>query len=264
MKSREMMRESRRSIMGVQEPRFPALLLVLTSVCTSCACSLAPGVKPQAALVPAETQPEKPSNAKVQEYRKRIADLHTKRKRRESRLAEMSVGQLIEELKRDSDRGFESFNSTAYALLLKKKDQVKQELKAALDKKTFLLGLLALRRLDKDLYRQIHSKIRVTILTEALKKSKVFNAWGMPHRHWGEAAKAIIAEGPPARVALQRLFSDKRKARLWGARGWAESEQYKYRVCDYAWALSQAIAKPGEKTKIPMDPKTRDEKISRA
>jgi hypothetical protein len=83
-----------------------------------------------------------------------------------------------------------------------------------------------------------------------------FNTWGLPHIKWEEAAQAIIDEGSAAEKALVPLLTDKRDAPVWGGEDFAEYQRYRYRVCDYAWAMLNEIR--GQKIPIPQDPAERD------
>ena len=83
---------------------------------------------------------------------------------------------------------------------------------------------------------------------------------GLHHLYWEEPAKAIIAEGQAAIGPLKALLGDQRAAPMWGSEEAAEYEAYRYRVCDYAWALLVSIR--GEKLAVPTDPSARDKLIS--
>lgn len=79
---------------------------------------------------------------------------------------------------------------------------------------------------------------------------------------WEEAGKALIEEGPSVQSALAGLLDDKREALVWGSEGATEASKYRYRVCDYAWALLNEIRRTP--VPIPQDPAERDRLIEAA
>jgi hypothetical protein len=192
---------------------------------------------------------------------KRTAVLQDAQKKRDARtqaLKSMDVAHLAVELETDSKKGVEPFNSLAFAEMISRGKDAAGALAPAITKpdRASLLGLLALRRIGPDNYRQLSPDLRVNILINALKSSEYFNTWGMPHLSWEEGAKAIIEEGRAADKPLQALLTDKRPAPVWGSEGYLEYQKYRYRVCDYAWALRNEIN--GQKIQIPEDPAARD------
>ena len=194
----------------------------------------------------------------------RLEELAEKRADRAKELQAMKIEELAAELRKDSEKGREPFNSTSYKELVSRGDKAAVELKPIVadgEKISFLL-LLALRQIDEKVYQEVDAALRVTTLVDALKSSKYFNTWGLPHLYWEDAAKAIIEEREAAQGPLRRLFVDQRKAPMWGSDEVVEYENYRYRVCDYAWALSMSIS--GVKVEIPADPKERDVMISKA
>lgn len=191
-------------------------------------------------------------------------DLHlleVKRQDYEKRLKAMTVPQLAQELASDSRKGREPFNSPAYRELVSRGQAAAAELRSTLtgaDRSSFL-GLLALRQISPDQYRSINPALRVSALLDALKNAQYFNAWGIPHLYWEDAAKAVIGEGSAAEPGLKALLRDKRLAPVFGSEGAAINRQYRYRVCDYAWALLNAIEH--QNVQIPADPAQRDHLI---
>lgn len=205
------------------------------------------------------------SEVGAEEFREKVRKADDERVKEEIPFDGMGVDQLIDALKEDSKNQVEPFNSKAYRILTRKNEQgTTEKLKSVLDKEVFFLGLLALHRLDskKELYSQIPAEVRVSILTEALRTSKTFNAWGVPHLYWERASKVLLEEGPAAREALRGLLSEKREAQVLGSEAAAEARRYRYRVCDYAWALLSRIEKPNEAIKIPEDQEARDREIA--
>jgi hypothetical protein len=126
------------------------------------------------------------------------------------------------------------------------------------DRSSFL-ALLAVHKLDPEAYRALDAKKRASILADALRQSKTFNAWGIPHLYWEDAGKALVELGEAAAGPLKALLKDDRAAPVWGSEEAAEYAKYKYRVKDYAWALLQAAET--KKADIPADPAARDRLI---
>jgi hypothetical protein len=191
----------------------------------------------------------------------KIEALAKKRRAFEKELIYMNISSLAEELRKDSNRGMEPFNSMAYKELVSRKEAApvfKNYLRDA--NRSSLLGLLALSKADPREYRKLTPSFRVNVLVDALEKSKYFNTWGLPHAYWEEAAKVLISEGKAAQMPLKRLLDDRRRAPMWGSEEVMESKMYAYRVCDYAWAI--IMATQGRKIEIPIDPKERDKLIS--
>lgn len=192
---------------------------------------------------------------------KRTAVLQDAQKKREARTQElkgMDVSRLAQELEKESQTRTEYFNSMAYKEMIARGRDAAGPLATLITKpdRSSSLGLLALSQIGPEQYRQLKPELRVAILVDALKTSEYFNTWGLPHLRWTDAAKAIIAEGEAATKPLTALLSDKREAPTWGSEEHAEFKKYKYRVCDYAWALLNEIG--GRKVTIPEDPAARD------
>jgi outer membrane murein-binding lipoprotein Lpp len=183
--------------------------------------------------------------------------LDAKRQNYESSLKAMNTVRLAQELSSDSQKGKEPFNSAAYREAISRGQAQAAELKSQLAQadRTSLLALLTLRKIDPNLYHSLDPTFRVNVLVDALKNSKFFNTWGIPNLFWEDASKAILDEGQAATVPLESLLSDKRPAVNWGPAGAAIGKHYRYRVCDYAWALLHP------ESKIPTDPAERDHQI---
>jgi hypothetical protein len=174
-----------------------------------------------------------------------VADAQVRRERTSQQLKAMPMTQLAEQLAADSQRGREPFNSMAFAEAVSRRDVDAQALAPLLGMpdRSSLLGLLALRHIAPQAYRDKGPRFRVSVLVDALKTSRYFNAFGLPHVHWEEAAQAIVAEGEPAIAALLPLLADERPAPVWGSEDYTEYRRYDYRVQDYALALILAIRK---------------------
>lgn len=196
---------------------------------------------------------------------KRTAVVEEAQKKREARLAElkaMDVPRLAQDLETESQTRLEPFNSMTYAEMIRRGKEAATALAPLITKadRSSLFGLLALRQIGPEQYRELKPELRVSILIDALKRSEYFNTWGLPHLSWTDAAKAIVAEGQAAVKPLTELLGDKRPAPVWGGEEYAEYQRYKYRVCDYAWALLNEIG--GRKVQIPDDPVARDRLMS--
>jgi len=187
-----------------------------------------------------------------------LAEAQRKREARVKELKAMDVPALARELEAESQTRLEFFNSLSYVEMIARGKDAGGMLTPLITKtdRSSLFGLLALRQIGPEQYRQLKPELRVDILVDALKRSEYFNTWGLPHLRWTDAAKAIIEEGRGAEAPLTALLSDKRAAPVWGGEEYAEYQQYRYRVCDYAWALLNEIG--GRKVEIPKDPAARD------
>jgi len=181
-----------------------------------------------------------------------------KREDRTKELKAMDVPRLAQELATESQQGNEPFNSLTFTEIVSRGETAADVLAPLITKpdRSSLFALLALRKMSPNRYKQLTSELRVDTLVDALKSSRYFNTWGLPHLHWEDAAKALIEEGRATEKALQVLLSDKRDAPVWGGEDFAEYQRYKYRVCDYAWALLNEIR--GQKITIPENPVERD------
>lgn len=174
----------------------------------------------------------------------------------------MQIPQLAQKLEADSLKSIEPFNSLAYREVVSRGPSAGRELASFVknpDRSSFLT-LVAVRKVNQDVYASISDKTRATILVDALRNSKSFNTWGLPHLYWEDSAKAIIELQGAAVDPLRSLLGDKREAPVWGGEEYQEYQTYKYRVNDYAWALLLAIQ--NKKVEIPTDPATRDKLIS--
>jgi hypothetical protein len=153
------------------------------------------------------------------------------------------MAQLAEQLAIDSQRGREPFNSMAFAEAVSRSGEEAKILAQSLraPDRSSLLGLLALQRISPEAYRDKGAAFRIAVLVDTLKNGRYFNTFGLPHVHWEEAARAIVAEGEPAVAALRPLLADERPAPVWGSEDYSEYRRFDYRVQDYALALILAI-----------------------
>lgn len=179
----------------------------------------------------------------------------------EEELNAMDVPQLIDLLEADSRRGYEPFNSLAYRELTTRGPKVGEELASRIKSpdRTSFLTLIALREVNRDLYSAVKPNLGLAILLDTLRTSEFFNAWGLPHLYWEDAALAVIEYGREAIEPLHPFLKDDRPAQVWGSEEVMESDRYQYRVKDYAWAM--LIEVRGERIEIPVDPITRDKLI---
>ena len=202
------------------------------------------------------------ANKKHGEAARVAHDMQLKRENRKRQLHDMNVVQLAAELLSESERGVEPFNSMTFTEITSRGEAAGTELKASLTRpdRTSFLGLLALRKISSDQYKALAPGYRIGVLVDSLRTSKYFNAWGIPHAYWEDAAKALIEEGAAAQKPLSALLGDKRDAPVWGSEEVHEYQEYHYRVCDYAWALLNGIQQ--KKLDIPKTPEERDRLIA--
>lgn len=192
----------------------------------------------------------------------RLATFVQERRVYQAALPRMSAVALAAALERESLGDLESFNSLTYAEALRRGAVFAPTLDSliATPDRRSLLALLAVRRLSDSVYRHHSAPSRVAILIDALRNSRTFNQWGMPHTHWTEAGQAIVAESTAVDSSLRVLLADHRPAPQWGSTTYMDSEQYGYRVRDFAWAFLRDIhALHGA---IPVDSIRRDSLIA--
>ena len=97
-----------------------------------------------------------------------------------------------------------------------------------------LLPLLLLREVDNKAYMEVSAEMRAKVLIDSLQASKTFNSWGLPGVYLEDASNAMIEAGQSAVPALKRMLGETRPAPLFGSKEYMLSQQYKYRLCDYA------------------------------
>jgi hypothetical protein len=199
------------------------------------------------------------------EVREFLQREETGKAKREKIVAEhkaMRVPELAKKLETDSTRYVEPFNSVAFREIASRGEWDAPDLVALVKapNRSSLLTLLALRKADAKSYKNLDAKLRAAILVDALRTSKQFNVWGLPHLYWEDAARAVIETGAAAVPPLKELLYDQRDAPMWGSEEVVEYQRYKYKVRDYAWALLMEIR--GRKPEIPTDPNERDKAIS--
>ncbi len=165
---------------------------------------------------------------------------------------EKEVAGLVDELKVESMRGVEYFNSPAFDNLTTRKDaELTNWLKARIKapNRQSLLPLLALRKVASDTFAQMDSTLKRGILTDALKQAVYFNAWGEPHLFWSEDSsrrleepvQAVMEIGEPVIFSLEQLLDEKRRAPRWDSGEGPEPGIAPYQVNDYAIALIHKI-----------------------
>jgi hypothetical protein len=171
----------------------------------------------------------------------KVAAFEAKRLEYEHKLEAMPVAELAREVATDSSQHIEPFNSAAVREVRRRGGDVAKELAASLREPNASshLGLLALLDVSPEVYRTVDADFRYDVLTDALRTAEYFNAWGVPHLFLTQpAGRAIICEGPAMEKYLYTLLEDERPALVWGGSDVGEqSEAYRYRVKDYAWAL---------------------------
>jgi len=149
----------------------------------------------------------------------------------------MDNATLLKKLVEQSTAKREPFNSLAYRELRGRKDVSADSLVSLVREMhngDALLPLLLLRKLHEKEYLAIAAEERASVLTDALKNSKTFNTWGLPHIYLEDASRAMLECGQAAIPALKQMLSDTRPAPVFGSQEYMEYLRYKYRLCDYA------------------------------
>jgi hypothetical protein len=179
----------------------------------------------------------------------------------EEKFKKMSVPELLVELERAAANGREPFNAPAFREILTRKEAAEPLFRSIVtpSQKEYF-KLMALKKLAPASYAKIPAKQGAAILTDALAKSVTFNAWGIPNQYWESSAKAIIDYGADAVPELEKLLADQRPAPVWGSEEAMIYERYKFRVCDYAFALLNEIRR--RKVELPVAPAERDALIA--
>lgn len=215
-------------------------------------------------MVACNQKPATSEKATIARQQEELVALEAKRQARVKELKGMDLPRLVEQLSADSTRGVEHFNSIAYRETVSRGATAAAPLKASLSAPgaSSLLALLALRSVSPADYKGLEPGLRSQILLSSFRASKFFNSWGLPNVAWEEAGKALIEEGRGAESGLVGLLDDRREARVWGSEGATEALKYRYRVCDYAWALLNEVR--GKPVPIPEDPAERDKLIEAA
>jgi hypothetical protein len=216
------------------------------------------GGGPQATQSQSRTEPP----ASVQPLLKQVEAGQEKKRELEAEYKALQLPELVRRLEADSARDVEPFNSLAYREAITRGATVGKELSTSLKapNRTSFFTLMAVRKLNREAYGSVDAKLKAAILVDALRASKHFNTWGLPHLYWEDSAKAIVELGQTAAEPLKSLLQDKRPAPVWGSEEVMEYQKYQYRVSDYAWALLMQIE--GKKVEIPTDPAQRDRLIA--
>jgi hypothetical protein len=195
-----------------------------------------------------------------------LREANANRLKRTTALTQMGESHLKEELRRESLEGIAPVNSSAYKEVIRRGPSFAPLLASLListpPDQSSLLGLLALRKSNPTVYRNLSPTFRVRVLVDALTHAKSFNAWGLPNLHWHEAAEALIEEKDAARPALVALLqkTDSRDAPVLGLGLDKIHEKYHYRVSDYALALLNEIN--GQRIKLDENPAIRNKFIN--
>ncbi len=231
------------------------IVIVLALVALSVGCGSQTGSTGQA-------KPSKTPPAEMQPHLKKLEEAEAKGKKMEAEFRAMSVPDLVKRLEEDSVKSVEPFNSVAFRQVRTRGAGAGRELAGFVKKadRSSFLTLMGVYATSKEDYNRIDVALRAAILTDALRGSKHFNTWGLPHLYWEDAAKALIETGQAAEPALREMLKDSRDAPVWGSEEVHEYQRYKYRVKDYAWALLMEIR--GTRTEIPPEPEARDRLIA--
>ncbi|MEE9128783.1 MAG: hypothetical protein V3T84_02105 [Phycisphaerales bacterium] len=206
------------------------------------------------------SQPKQPANLRTMEQR--VESSRRIGQQRAEELKQMSVAELDADLEADSQRGREPFNSLAYKEVVGRGENAGPDLFRVIQAadRSEHLSLLALREVDRERYDALDAGLRSAILLDALSSSLAFNVWGIPHLYWEASADSLIAERA-AVPGLVQLLGDKRPAPVWGDEEATIARMYNYRVCDYAWAMLQAMRGEIHRANVPRDVPSRDRLI---
>lgn len=170
----------------------------------------------------------------------------------------MDNATLLSKLAEQSAMGKEPFNSPAYRELRTRTDVDPAALVAQVKKSPNadgLLPLLLLREKNQKAYQAVPAETRAELLTDALRKSKWFNSWGVPGVYLEDASRAMLETGKSAVPALKGMLRDTRPAPVF----WSQQPavEYHYRVCDYALFFLEQI-QGNKDLKMPVSVADRD------
>ncbi len=150
-------------------------------------------------IVSCSQKPPVKENLEVKNRRDTIlADAAKLRINWTNKLRKMTIDQLAQQLSKESTNGMESFNSMAFKELVSRPSNKADSILAVIEQarnRSSLLNLLAVRRINVEVYRRASDGLKATVLVDALKNAKTFNNFGLPHVRWEEAAQAIIEAG---------------------------------------------------------------------
>ncbi len=193
---------------------------------------------------------------------RRASDLAARLDAYRAELKQTAMPPLLERLAADSKNGLEPFNSSVYAEVVSRGQPAGADLARALDSPDAnLLALLALRAADLAKYRTIDTATRLRLLLAPLGDGRsALNIYGLPHGRWASVGESVIEEGPRVEPSLRHFLRDKRPVVHWGSETADEVRRYRYRICDYAWAM--LVSARGKKPEVPLDPVARDQLIN--
>ena len=187
-------------------------------------------------------------------------------KKRDSTLAVVrnsKLPELLGQMNKDS-KTREHFNSPAYREMTRNRKGESNALFELINQheKVGYITLMALRKMDVELYGKTDVGLRLNALAESFRETKVYNRWGIPHLYWQAPAKSMIELGEDAEKVLKEFLKDQTKALIMGHEEELEMEMYGYRKCDYALAMIMEIK--GQIVKeIPRKAAERDQMIEK-
>ncbi len=192
---------------------------------------------------------------------KHLKDLEALQQKRDSTLeaiGRMGLSELVAQMNKDS-RNREHFNSPAYREVVHRRRGQGQALFDIIGqmKDVAYIPLMALRRIDMEVYLKTDSELRLKALIEAFRQTKMYNRWGVPHLYWQAPAKSMIELGKVAEDSLKLFLKDTSQADIFGYEEELEVQAYNYRKCDYALAMILASRGQGVKD-LPQRPSERD------
>jgi hypothetical protein len=155
----------------------------------------------------------------------------------------MDVSTLVKQLKEDAAQAMPPFGAESVKMARELGSEATGLLLPEIEARgeTALLALEALREADLARYASLGGRERADIYVDALKNNVFYNAWGLPRYQLTPTARALIALGEDAVMALKPLLSDCRPAPLSGSEDATTSTMYGNRLCDYAWVLISEI-----------------------
>lgn len=173
----------------------------------------------------------------------------------------MEISDLKMQLQKDAELEVPPFGSDAIRIALELGSNATELLVQEISSKgrTSFLALEALRECNFKAYNLIPVGERAEIYANALKKSRFFNAWGLPSHQLTSTSNALISLGDKAIMQLKPLLRDRRDAPLEGSQDATTSAIYRNRVCDYAMLFISKIK--GTRYTYFEDPVERDKTI---
>lgn len=146
---------------------------------------------------------------------------------------------LIKKLEEESVELIPMLRSKVYSEIIAKGDSIVPFLVSSVQDPTVkhYLTLMAIAELDSKALETISEETRIKIYSDTLQKGGPHNDWGLAGEYLSGASLDLVRIGEKSIPSLIPFLDDTTAAGIWGSEEATINQQYRNRVCDFAYYL---------------------------